>query len=151
MLAPTSGRAACRAATTYVQKDGACSSPASRDTQATARCSAVEPASHAVTAVVLPKPAGAETSVSFASARARSREVRRVRSTALLRSLGTNSLVATRGLVMIGPLPRSRPTCADPRPPRAPGPPGVAPADAWLAARRDAISGGGHRGSAPCV
>jgi hypothetical protein len=50
--------------------------------------------SQATTAVVLPNPAGAETSVSFAAAPRPRRAVSRPRSTTPARSFGTNSFVA---------------------------------------------------------
>ena len=51
----------CTAATRYVRKRAGSLSPASSDSQATGRS---QPATHSLTSVVLPKPAGAEMRVS---------------------------------------------------------------------------------------
>jgi hypothetical protein len=58
---PTSGATVRKAATTYVQKVPGSLSPSSSDSQATDRFPAA-----AVSSVVLPNPAGAESSVSVA-------------------------------------------------------------------------------------
>ena len=75
MLAPTPGTTVRSAATTLAQKDAGWLSPRSSDSHAADRslAGATDPAaSHSASNVVLPKPAGAETSSNF-DAVARSR------------------------------------------------------------------------------
>ena len=62
-LAPTSGAHRCSARNTYVQNVSGLLSPGSSESQATGRSIGRQPFSNRV---VLPKPAGAQTSVSFA-------------------------------------------------------------------------------------
>lgn len=66
--APTPGTPLARAVTTYVQNVVGWLSPSSNDSHATARGCRGASASQAARAVVLPKPAGAETSASLLSA-----------------------------------------------------------------------------------
>ena len=68
MLAPTPGATVRSAAITYVQKDAGSLSPWSSDSHAadlSFACAARPAASHSASCVVLPKPAGADTSVNF--------------------------------------------------------------------------------------
>ncbi len=60
----------------------------SSESHAEDRASSVEAASHSANSVVLPKPAGAEMSVSFASVPRLSRSISRGRPTTPRRSLG---------------------------------------------------------------
>ena len=66
-VAPTSGTTVCSAAITYGQKDAARLSLGSSESHAARRSCKGVAASHSATSVVLPKPAGAETRVSFDS------------------------------------------------------------------------------------
>ena len=70
-------------------------SPSSSDSQATGRSHA---ATHALTSVVLPKPAGAEMSVSLRCSPAFSRSIRRERRTTFGRGGGIYSFVARIGV-----------------------------------------------------
>src|SRR3990172_1997968 len=69
-------------------------SVSSRESQATGRS---EPAAHSLTRVVLPNPAGAETSVSLSGRLALIRSIRRGRCTSWARCWGAKSLVARIG------------------------------------------------------
>jgi hypothetical protein len=100
---PRSGTTVRTALIRYVQNTVGSRSLCSRDSHAadlfrTARCS------HAATEVVLPNPAGAETSVSFVSAPSSRRSLNRERGTTPRRRRGMKSLVRTRGLAMAAPL-----------------------------------------------
>jgi len=66
--APTPGATVCSAVIRYVQNDPDWLSAWSRESHAADRSPAGAAASHSASSVVLPKPAGAETSVSFDSA-----------------------------------------------------------------------------------
>src|SRR5215212_8847204 len=109
--AATSGTAAWSAVTTYVQNDTGSLSAASSDSHATG-CDApgVGP-SHSARSVVLPNPAGADTSVNLDSPPLRRRSVSLGRVTRPPRSRGTYNLVAITGRAMNSPS-----QCARPRP-----------------------------------
>ena len=83
------------AAITYVQNDAGSLSPWSSESHAADRRPAGAAASHSASSVVLPKPAGAETSVSLDSAPRPRRSLRRGRGTTPRRSL-EESLVQQR-------------------------------------------------------
>jgi hypothetical protein len=88
--APNAGSSVCRLVKTLARKRGHALSSLSSETQAKGRSSR---RSHSLSMVVLPKPAGAETSVSFASSPALSRPTNRGRGTCSRRIGGTVSLV----------------------------------------------------------
>src|SRR5204863_9907324 len=67
-------------------------SPRSSDSHADSTCAS---ASHSATTVVLPKPGGADTSVSFAASAWRKRSLRRLRNTTCRRRRGTKSFVSS--------------------------------------------------------
>ena len=75
----------CKAATRYVRKRVGSLSPSSSDSQAAGR---PHPATHSLTSVVLPKPAGAEIRVSLPCRPSFSRSTRRGRRTTLGRGGG---------------------------------------------------------------
>src|SRR5207237_5558802 len=90
----------CKAATRYVRKRVGSFSPSSSDNQATGRG---PPASHSLTSVVFPKPAGAEMRVSLPCSPSFSRSSRRGRLTTFGRSGGRYSFVAKIGVGMSHP------------------------------------------------
>src|SRR6266516_2565785 len=100
------GAIVCKAATRYVRKSLGSFSPASSDSQATCRS---HPATHALTSVVFPKPAGAAMRVSLRCRPSFSRSIRRGRLTTLGRSGGRYSFVAKIGVTcsLLQRLPRS--------------------------------------------
>src|SRR5690348_14948193 len=85
------GAIVCKAATRYVKKSDGSLSPLSSDSQATCRS---QPATHALTSVVFPKPAGAAMRVSLRYSPSFSRSSRRGRLTTFGRSRGIYSFVA---------------------------------------------------------
>src|ERR1017187_6716555 len=104
-LEPTLGTAVWSAVTTHVQNDAGSLSEESSESHATERSSPGASASHSARSVVLPNPAGADTSVSLDSAprRRRTRSLGRV--TRPRRSFGTYSLVAIIGRATRFPIP----------------------------------------------
>src|SRR5437868_15476215 len=89
------GAIVCNAAARYVRKSVGSFSPASSDSQATCRS---HPATHALTSVVLPKPAGAAMRVSLRCRPSFSRAIRRGRRTTFGRGGGIYSFVAKMGV-----------------------------------------------------
>src|SRR5256714_2954781 len=89
-----------KAATRYVRKSAGSFSPLSSDSQATCRS---QPATHALTSVVLPKPAGAAMRVNLRCRPSFSRSSRRGRLTTFGRSRGRYSFVARIGVGMNHP------------------------------------------------
>src|SRR5712692_9137180 len=100
------GAIVCKAATRYVRKSLGSFSPASSDSQAAGR---EPPATHALTSVVFPKPAGAAMRVSLRCRPSFSRSIRRGRLTTFGRSRGRYSFVARMGVTfsLLQRLPRS--------------------------------------------
>src|SRR5712691_10294376 len=98
------GAIVCNAATRYVRKSVGSFSPASSDSQATCRS---HPATHALTSVVFPKPAGAAMRVSLRCRPSFSRSIRRGRMTTFGRSGGIYSFVARIGVGMPAYFPSS--------------------------------------------
>ena len=98
---PLSGRrrvklsCVCKAATRYVRKRVESFSPSPSDNHAVGRW---QPASHSLTNVVFPKPAGAEMRVRLRCRPSFSRSIRRGRLTKLGRSWGIYSFVARIGV-----------------------------------------------------
>ena len=90
---PTAGATVCNAAITYVQNAVGSLSLWSSESQAVKRSRCAADASQAARSVVLPKPAGAETSVSRASMPRLRRSLSRGRGTVAPRRRGTYSLV----------------------------------------------------------
>ena len=88
------------AATRYVQNNAGSLSRWSSESHATDRPSAGAAASHSASSVVLPNPAGADTSVSADSAPRLRRSLSLGRATEPRRHLGTWSLVSSRGPAM---------------------------------------------------
>src|SRR5713226_4640488 len=88
------GAIVCKAATRYVRKSVGSLSPLSSDSQATCRS---QPATHALTSVVFPKPAGAAMRVSLRCRPSFSRSIRRGRLTTFGRSRGIYSFVVSMG------------------------------------------------------
>jgi len=103
---PTPGTAVWIAVTTYVQKDDGSLSEGSSESHATERSSPSVSPSHSARSVVLPNPAGADTSVSLDSSPRRKRSVSLGRVTRPRRSFGTYSLVAIIGRAMRFPTPK---------------------------------------------
>src|SRR6266545_2259945 len=89
--APISAAIVCKATTKYVRKRVGSLSPLSSDSQATCR---PQRATHALTSVVFPNPAGAAMRVSLRCSRA----IRRGRGTAFGRGGGIYSFVANSGV-----------------------------------------------------
>src|SRR5215207_7688606 len=98
MPAPTCGATVCNAAITYAQKDAGWLSVSSGDSHATERRGVENAVTHSVNSVVLPKPAGAEISVSRVWFPRLSCSLSRARATRPGRSLGMYNLVWMRGL-----------------------------------------------------
>src|SRR6266699_5431928 len=100
------GAIVCKAATRYVRKSVGSFSPLSSDSQATCRS---QPATHVLTSVVFPKPAGAAMRVSLRCRPSFSRSIRRGRLTTFGRSRGRYSFVAKIGVTcsLLQRLPRS--------------------------------------------
>ena len=94
-----SGAAFATAATTYAQNVAGSLSEGSSETHAVDQ-PAPWPAIHWATSVVLPKPGGADTSVSRDMTPRPRRSIRRARSTALGRGSGACSLVPRRSVTM---------------------------------------------------
>src|SRR5579863_1050503 len=96
---PTPGAAVRSAAITYVQKDAGSLSPRSSDNHAASRSPAGvagPAASHSLSSVVLPNPAGAETRTSLDAAPRSSRSLSRGRGTRPRRDPGTYNFVLSR-------------------------------------------------------
>src|SRR6266487_1785849 len=99
-LAPTPCDAVFSALTRYVQNNAGSLSRWSSESHATDRPSAGAAASHCASSVVLPNPAGADTSVSADSAPRLRRSLSLGRATRPRRHLGTWSLVSSSGPAM---------------------------------------------------
>src|SRR5579863_290412 len=95
-----SGAIVCKAATRYVRKSVGSLSPSSSDNQATCWS---HPATHALTSMVFPKPAGAAMRVSLRCSPSFNRSNRRGRLTTSGRSGGIYSFVAKIGVGMSHP------------------------------------------------
>ncbi len=107
------GAAPAMAAATYLQKTVGSSSAGSSETHAV-RAASPRAAIHWATSVVLPKPGGADTSISFDVATRPRRSSRRARSTALGRGIGVWILVA-RSSGTVPPSWDTRPVTHEPR------------------------------------
>ena len=94
---PRPGTADSSAARTYDQNNAGSLSRSSSESHATAAPSSATVPSHSVMSVVLPKPAGAETRINFASAAPARRACNRGRATRLRRGDGMWSFVSTSG------------------------------------------------------
>ena len=101
--APTLGSTVWSAPITYVQNEAGSSSAWSSDSQATNAVSADMPASQSASRVVLPKPAGAATSVTFTSVMRSRRSRSRARGTTPRRLLGTKNFVSSRCCIALEP------------------------------------------------
>src|SRR5437016_2776323 len=102
---PMLGTAVCNAVTTYVQNDAGSLSEPSSETHATERSSPDDSPSQSARRVVLPNPAGADTSVSLDSAPRRSSSSSRGRVTRPRRTFGTYNFVAITGRATASPFP----------------------------------------------
>src|SRR5256886_13303807 len=83
-----------RAVSTYIQNSTGSLSPSSRDTQAIRGCSGGSDITHVESSVVLPKPAGAETSVSGHSKLILSNLIKRGRGISACEEEGIKNFVA---------------------------------------------------------
>ena len=92
---PTFGAIVCTAATRWIRKRAGSLSRSSSDSQATFH---LQTAAHALTSVVLPKPAGAETRVRLRCRPSSIRSTKWRRMTALGGGAGTYSFVARTGV-----------------------------------------------------
>jgi len=88
------------AVTTYIQNNAGSLSRWSSETHAAARPLDARPASQSASSVVLPNPAGADTSISSDSAPRLRRSLSLARATRSRRRLGTRSLVSSSGPAM---------------------------------------------------
>src|ERR1700737_174052 len=140
--APTPGAAVVSAATRYVQNNAGSLSRWSSESHATDRPSAGAAASHCASSVVLPNPAGADTSVSADSAPRLRRSLSLGRATRPRRDLGTWSLVSRRGPAVTTAPQEPVFTCRQPRTRRQPH-------NGWLTKR--IVPAGGPRPSGHVV